>query len=127
MTVNKTDIGRIGEDHVCSYLIKRGYEIVERNYRIRGGEIDIIAVNTEFIIFVEVKSRKPGSLVSGFDSVDKRKQSLIIRTASDFCCKHPNKLQPRFDIAQVIISEQRVLSIDYIQNAYDTTGCNFIF
>lgn len=125
--MRSVEIGHIGEDYVCSYLIKHGYEIVERNYRIRGGEIDIIAVNSDYIAFVEVKSRRPNSMVSGFDAVNDRKRLLIIKTASDFCFKYPNKLQPRFDTAQVIISGGRVLGIDYIQNAYDTTGLNFIF
>lgn len=98
-----------------------------RNYRIRGGEIDIIAENGEFLAFVEVKSRKPDSLVNGFEAVNKRKQGLIIKTASDYCFKNPTELQPRFDIAQVIINRGVVLSIDYITNAFDTTGYNFIF
>lgn len=125
--MNKTEIGRIGEEAVCGYLRDRGYTITVRNYRIKGGEIDIIAENGDFIAFVEVKSRKPDSLVSGFEAVNKRKRGLIIKTASDYCCKHPNLLQPRFDVAQVIIDGNRVLSIDYITNAYDTTGYNFIF
>ena len=125
--MNSVDIGNIGEDYVCSYLIKQGYEIVERNYRIRGGEIDIIAVNNDYIAFVEVKSRKPNSMVGGFNAIDKRKKTLIVKTACNFCYKYPNKLQPRFDIAEVIISCGRVLSIDYIENAFDTTGMNFIF
>lgn len=118
---SRTEIGFFGEDAVCSYLIKQGYEIAARNYRIKGGEIDIIAVNNEFIAFVEVKTRKQDSMVSGFEAVNKRKKGLIIKTAVDFCIKNPTNLQPRFDIAQVIISGSRVLSIDYIQNAYDTT------
>lgn len=125
--MNKSDTGKLGEQYVCTYLAEHGYRIVERNYRIKGGEIDIIAENGDYIAFVEVKSRKPDSMVSGFEAVNKRKKSLIIKTAVDYCCKHPNTLQPRFDVAQVIISEGKVLSIDYISNAYDTTGCNFIF
>ncbi len=125
--MNKTEVGRLGEEAVCKYLADRGYSIVERNYRIKGGEIDIIADNGDFIAFVEVKSRKPDSMVSGFEAVNKRKRSLIIKTAADYCCKHPSMLQPRFDVAQVIISGEKVLSIDYITNAYDTTGYNLIF
>lgn len=125
--MNKTEIGNIGEESVCRYLIEQGYNIIIRNYRIRGGEIDIIAENSDYIAFVEVKSRKPDSMVSGFEAVNKRKKGLIIKTASDYCSKHPTELQPRFDIAEVIIKNGRVLSIDYIQNAYDTTGYNFIF
>ncbi|MDE5558017.1 MAG: YraN family protein [Ruminococcus sp.] len=116
-----------GKDAVCEYLVGEGYRIIARNYRIKGGEIDIIAENNEYTAFVEVKSRKPDSLVSGFEAVNKRKQGLIIKTAFDYCCKNPDVLQPRFDVAEVIIDRGRVHSIDYIFNAYDTTGYNFIF
>ncbi|MDE5583526.1 MAG: YraN family protein [Ruminococcus sp.] len=122
-----SEIGKLGEEAVCEYLAENGYRIVKRNYRIRGGEIDIIAENDEYIAFVEVKSRKPDSMVSGFEAVNKRKKSLIIKTASDYCCKNPSELQPRFDVAEVIIDGGAVNSIDYIFNAYDTTGYNFIF
>lgn len=125
--LNSTEKGYIGEDAVCSYLIEKGYEIVWRNYRIQGGEIDIIAVNNDYIAFVEVKSRKYNSIVSGFDAVNKRKKELIIRTACDFCCKYPNMLQPRFDVAQVALENGRAVCIDYIQNAYDAADCNYIF
>lgn len=125
--MTNNEIGKIGEESVCAYLADRGYTISARNYRIKGGEIDIIAENGDYLAFVEVKARKPDSIVSGFEAVNKRKRGLIIKTAADYCCKHPNMLQPRFDIAQVIVSDGRVLSIDYIYNAYDTTGYNFIF
>ncbi len=125
--MNRTEKGKLGEEAVCRYLEDLGYVITARNYRIKGGEIDIIAENADYIVFTEVKTRMPGSLASGFDAIDKRKKGLIIRAASDYCCKHPTMLQPRFDVAQVIAGEDRVFSIDYIQNAYDTTGYNFIF
>ncbi len=125
--MTKAEIGKLGEDAVCGYLTSHGYEIAARNYRIKGGEIDIIAVNNEYIAFVEVKTRNPHSLGTGFDAVNERKRGLIIRAASDFCCKNPNQLQPRFDVAQVILDEVRISSIDYISNAYDTTGYKFIF
>lgn len=125
--MTKSETGKLGEEKVCTYLEELGYKIVVRNYRIKGGEIDIIAENGDYTAFVEVKSRKPDSLVSGFEAVNKRKQGLIIKTAADYCCKNPDTPQPRFDVAEVIIDNGRVLSIDYIFNAYDTTGYNFIF
>ena len=125
--MTKSETGKLGEESVCRYLTERGYRIAARNYRIKGGEIDIIAENGDYLAFVEVKARRPDSLVTGFEAVNKRKRGLIIKTAADYCCKHPSILQPRFDVAQVIIREGRVLSIDYISNAYDTTGYNFIF
>lgn len=123
--MNSTEIGNIGENSVCDYLVEKGYTIIARNYRIKGGEIDIIAANSDYIAFVEVKTRNPNSISSGFDSVNARKQYLIIKTASDYCSKYPVDLQPRFDIAEVIIINGNVQSIDYIKNAYDTTGYNY--
>ena len=123
--MNRTEKGRFGEEKVCEYLLKRGYSIIARNYRIKGGEIDIIAENGDYIAFVEVKTRKPDSMVTGFEAVDRRKQGLIIRTAAEYCRRNPNLLQPRFDIAQVIVSMDEVLSMEYIENAYDTTGYDF--
>ncbi|MBR3283626.1 MAG: YraN family protein [Ruminococcus sp.] len=125
--MTKSETGKLGEESVCAYLAEQGYRIIERNYRIKGGEIDIIAEDGFYLAFVEVKTRRPDSLVTGFEAVNKRKRGLIIKTAADYCCKHPSMLQPRFDVAQVIIEEGRVLSIDHIPNAYDTTGYNFIF
>ena len=100
---------------------------MRQDFRIKGGEIDIIAENGDYLAFVEVKSRKPDSMVGGFEAINKRKRGLIIKTAADYCTRYPNVLQPRFDTAQVVIDGGRVLSIEYIQNAYDTTGYNFIF
>ncbi len=123
----KSETGRLGEEFVAKYLEEHGYRIAARNYRIRGGEIDIIAENGSYIAFVEVKSRKPDSMVSGFEAITERKRGLIIKTASDYCIKNPTQLQPRFDIAQVTVKGRTVLSVQYIANAYDTTGYKFIF
>ncbi len=125
MTSGET--GKLGEEKVCEYLSGQGYKITARNFRIKGGEIDIIAENDFYIVFVEVKTRKPDSAVTGFEAVTKRKKGLIIRAAAEYCIKYPSGLQPRFDIAQVIADRGKTLRIDYIENAFDTTGYNFIF
>ena len=56
--------GNIGEDAVCGFLVRHGYEIIKRNFTVRGGEIDIIAEKADIIAFVEVKTREHGSLTS---------------------------------------------------------------
>ena len=104
-----------------------GCTIVKRNYCIRGGEIDIIATNDEIIAFVEVKTRKKGSMVSGLEAVNDRKKSLIIKTATDYCSKNPMDLQLRFDVAEVIVENNRVEKINYISNAFDATGYDIFF
>lgn len=125
MTASET--GKLGEERVCAFLAEKGYRIIARNYRIKGGEIDIIAENGFYIAFVEVKTRKFNSIATGFDAVTKRKKGLIIKTAADYCMKHPNTLQPRFDVAEVTIAAGSIIGIDYVENAFDTTGFEFIF
>lgn len=122
-----TEIGRFGEAAVCDWLRKRNYEIVRQNFCVRGGEIDIIAQNQEYLAFVEVKTRRPDSLASGYDAVTIKKQARLIQTAAAWCAEHPTALQPRFDIACVIMQGIHILSIEYLDNAFDTTGSHFIF
>lgn len=119
------ETGNMGENAVCDYLEKRGYSIVERNFRIKGGEIDIIACNSEFIVFTEVKTRKKNSLVNGMDAISSSKKKFIIRTAAGYSVKNPLKLQPRFDIAEVITDKGRITDINYIENAFDTTDYEY--
>lgn len=127
MKMKTTEIGRLGETEVCRRMEQQGYSIVKRNFCIRGGEIDIIAEDAEYLVFVEVKTRKPGSLTSGFDDVTEKKQARLIQAAAMWCAAHPTRLQPRFDIACVEMQGKRVLSVDYLENAFDATGSDFIF
>lgn len=125
--MSTADTGKFGENAVCEYLSANGWNIVCRNFRIRGGEIDIIAENGEFIAFVEVKTRRLGSVTDGFDAVDSRKKMRIIKTAAAYSYKFPLLFQPRFDIAVVTVASGTVLDIDYIDFAYDASDCDVIF
>ena len=82
--MDKSETGRKGESFCEEYYRKRGYEIKERNYHSRYGEIDIIGQDQEYILFVEVKTRKEASLISGSEAVDAFKRARIIKTAEDF-------------------------------------------
>ena len=82
MKMKTTEIGRLGETAVCRQLEQQGYSIVRRNFCVRGGEIDIIAENGEYLAFVEVKTRKPNSLTSGFDDVTAKKQAAFCRSTT---------------------------------------------
>lgn len=125
--MSSADTGKLGENAVCEYLAANGWKITSRNFRTRGGEIDIIAENGEFIAFVEVKTRRLGSMTSGFEAIDSRKKMRIIKTAAAYSYKFPLSLQPRFDIAVVTAAGGTVLDIDYIDFAYDTSDCDVIF
>ena len=85
--MTRREIGNFGETVVCNYLTQQGYDIVKRNYCIRGGEIDIIAIKSDFICFVEVKTRKENSMVSGLEAVTRKKQLRISGLPKDICLK----------------------------------------
>ena len=119
---DKRGTGRLGEEAVCAWLTQRGAEILCRNFTVRGGEIDIIARQGECLLFVEVKTRRPDTLISGAAAVDAKKQRCIIRTAEQYLLKNPCDLQPRFDVAEVAYSGSLVRHIEYLENAFDATG-----
>ena len=119
--MDKKKLGYYGEAAVCSYLEGEGYQILAKNYTVRGGEIDIIAENGDCIAFVEVKTRHTGSLVSGFEAVTASKQRFIIRTAEAYLLRNGSELQPRFDVAAVEYDGERICGIDYIENAFDAS------
>ena len=115
---DRHDTGRLGEELTAYYLERSGYRILRRNYRIKGGEIDIIAANDKFIAFVEVKTRAEDAWESGIQAVTKRKQRLIIRAAQEYITKYPSELQPRFDIAEVTMKNEKPVKLDYTDNAF---------
>lgn len=121
------DIGKAGEMAVCCYLEERGCHILARNYRIQGGEIDIIAVDGEELLFVEVKSRRRGAMVSGYEAVTERKKKFLIRAAMQYCTEHVIDLQPRFDVAAVCMLKGQIQEIDYLKNAFDLSDYDSIF
>ena len=113
--------GKSGEDRVAAFLRKNGWSVIKRNYQCRFGEIDIIAENNEYIIFVEVKTRKKNSLTSPAESVTYAKQQRIMLTAQDYLSKTICEKQPRFDVAAVTVEETKDgkrFHLDYIENAF---------
>lgn len=123
--MDKQTKGKLGEDAAVEELVRRGHMIIERNYRKPCGEIDIISEINGFIVFTEVKTRKLNSIVSGLEAVDTLKRSRIIRTADCYLNEYITQLQPRYDIAEVMVSRGesvRVLRIDIYEDAFDTEG-----
>lgn len=114
-------IGEIGEEYTVKFLKKNKYKIVARNYSKRYGEIDIIAENDEFLVFVEVKTRHENSLTMPSDSVDKRKQQRIIKTASAYLAENETEKYCRFDVSEVFVKADnlKLVSINYIKNAFE--------
>ncbi len=121
MATEKRITGNLGENFAENYFKKQGYAI-ERNYHSRHGEIDIIAENEEYILFIEVKTRKADSMTAPKEAVDYRKQQKIILTAEDYMLKNETEKQPRFDVFEVFQTEGRIYKFNHIKSAFDLNG-----
>lgn len=95
-------LGRWGEDLAAEYLRKKKYRLVACNYRCRFGEIDLIAENKKYLVFVEVKLRKTPDFARAMEFVDGRKQERLRQTAAMFLAQHEDwAKQPRFDVVEI--------------------------
>ncbi len=94
-------VGAWGESLAAAYLQKKKYRIIAANYRCRFGEIDIIASNSRYLIFVEVKLRKSAGFARALEHVDTYKQNRIRTTAEMYLAENETNLQPRFDVIEI--------------------------
>lgn len=85
--MTNTQTGRYGEDLACNFLKKQGYKILKRNYRIRGGEIDIVAEDGNTLVFVEVKARFSHQYGLPSDSMTPWKIKALLKTAMFYILK----------------------------------------
>lgn len=101
--MNKRKIGEDMESAVCRCLENHGWEILERNFRTRGGEIDIIAREKEVLVFMEVKYRSGPEAGYGSEAVGWRKQRTISHLALTYMMRHGYALSTpcRFDVAEI--------------------------
>ena len=114
--------GKNGEELAVQYLEKQGYIIVARNYRLRIGEIDIIARDGEFLVFVEVKTRRSNRFGSPFEAVDFRKQQQIIRVARMYLARHGGEnCAVRFDVVAVCFDKGAPV-VELLKNAFTASG-----
>ena len=111
-------IGNSGESFVAEFLKKKGYIISAKNYRTKFGEIDVIAENNDEILFVEVKTRKETSLVRPYEYANKHKQRKIFVTANIYLQHNGFGLNPRFDVAEVFVSDDGSMRLNYFENAF---------
>jgi putative endonuclease len=117
--MNKRALGTFYEKAAGAYLERQGYEIVEYNFRCRQGEIDIVAREGGYLVFVEVKYRRGTVSGSPFEAVDYRKQRMISRTASRYCYVHGygENTPCRFDVVAVLGEDMKL-----VRNAFDYCG-----
>lgn len=113
--------GDIGEKYTEHYLKKKGYKILERNFRLKCGEIDIIAQKGEYIIFTEVKTRAVNFIARPYEAVDRLKIAKIKKTAAMYIAQNQLDAYFRFDVSEVFTDTKsgKVIDINYIENAFE--------
>ena len=124
MLRSKIDQGLRGEQFAVEFLASNGFQIVERNFRIRGGEIDIIAIETDprteekTLVFVEVKTRSTYEFGEPLEAIGYYKMRSLIKATQFYKLKHP-KLPDlmRIDAVSVLLNEEgQLLDIELVKN-----------
>lgn len=110
--------GKNGEDIACTYLKKQGYKILERNFRTRNGEIDIIALDNNTLVFIEVKTRSTFQFGTPSESITSWKLKALQRTAVFYSSIHTSlPSQLRLDLISIMLNtEGKPASVEVIKN-----------
>ncbi len=111
--------GQTGEDIAVAYLRKKGYVILDRNFRCPVGELDIVAQKQQIIVFVEVKTRRKEKFGPPELAVDARKRGKIEKLAAWYMKGKGKESAPvRFDVIAVSIYEGEKPQVNHIENAF---------
>lgn len=110
--------GKEGEELAVRHLEARGYRILARNYRCTVGEIDVVATQDEYLVFVEVKTRRGRTAYPPGLSVNGSKMAKLRELGSYYLSEHPHlNLQPRFDVIAVVLTAPRPI-VEHFENAF---------
>jgi putative endonuclease len=116
--VSKSSIGKRGEDQAADFLTDNGFQIIARNYHAPFGEVDIICLEDDVLVFVEVKAWSTFSAEQLEYGINKRKQKKIIETAKYFLSKHREyiSMSIRFDVIFIGVEGIRRFSSAFMED-----------
>jgi len=117
MITERQQRGAIGEQAAVDYLRQQGFMIVERNWRVGKSEIDIIASRYDELHFVEVKTRKFGTMTAPEDALTEQKARAMRRAASAYMAQHRCILEPRFSLVAIEMVGDRVETLRFVEDA----------
>ena len=116
--MNSRLIGAFGEQEAARFLRENGYKIKTANFKTYVEEIDIVAEKGKDICFVEVKTRTEGAFLPPSTAVDFNKEEKIKGSAAIYMKRYETKLTPRYDIIEIIVNGNTVVSLNHIENAF---------
>lgn len=111
---HKDDLGRAGEQLAVEHLTGLGWRVVDRNWRCRQGEIDIVAEDGSTTVMVEVKTRSSVAYGHPFDAITPRKLARLRRLAGAWCEQHPATRLLRLDVIGVVVGRQGT-TVDHLR------------
>ncbi len=122
-------VGEIGETFAANYLSKRGLRIICANFKVPigrnskdvsvSGEIDLIAIDSETLVFIEVKTRTSDSFATPETAVNLRKQRQIIRTAKRYRqIFHTKEIAIRYDVISIVLNEKKAPKIEHLKGFF---------
>ena len=116
--MNTRQVGDDGENRAVSYLLSKGFAIIERNWRTKGGEIDIIAFKNDILVFVEVKTLPNGTLDMIQRELNNQKRQRILKTSKRFLLNHRQYSNSyiRYDV--IVIDMPGLEPVYHIENAF---------
>jgi putative endonuclease len=117
--ITGASLGQQGEEAAAHYLQAHGYKILERNFRCRAGEVDIIAEEKGDLVFVEVKARSSKLFGDPAEAVTSRKQGQISKAALCYLGDRHRGRAARFDVVTVQFSGDRVSGVEIIRDAFE--------
>ncbi|QGY39929.1 YraN family protein [Pseudodesulfovibrio cashew] len=114
--------GEQGEEAAARFLKTRGFRVLERNWRYRQWELDLICRDRDTLVFVEVKTRAATTMGSPADGLGRRKRERLVKAASRYLStKNLWDMPCRFDFVAVVDREGS-LEVEHVENAFDLTG-----
>jgi putative endonuclease len=114
---NHNKLGEKGEQLAVEFLIKNGYRIVERNWRYKKAEVDIIAQKNEVLAIVEVKTRSTYYFGNPQDFVNKKKIQLYVEAINEYVVSNDLDVEVRFDIV-AIVKNKNSFNIEHLEDAF---------
>jgi putative endonuclease len=111
------ELGKQGEEIATTYLLKKGYKILETNWRAGRNEIDIIARDNDFLVIVEVKSRSNDTFAEPEEAVTRDKQQALIRAANAYIFRKNINYEARFDIISIIHNKNET-RVNHLKDAF---------
>lgn len=117
---SKSSLGARGEELAVSYLENLGYKIVERNFRCKIGEIDIVAFDGDTLVFVEVRTKHSERFGNPVSSVTYQKQRKLVSLANFYIKKHRlYDRSARFDVIGIVLDSEGKSEFNLVQNAFE--------